>query len=91
MEIRSNVIGFKIVNPSEIVDFLEFGTRPHVILPRFASVLRFEIGGEVIFSARVYHPGTKPLCFVRRTQEEIDRKGEEILKAFFNRINGFWH
>jgi len=37
--------------------FVAFGTRPHIILPREASALRFEIDGEVIFAKRVMHPG----------------------------------
>lgn len=36
------------------------GTRPHVILPKKAEVLRFTKGTRVIYSRAVYHPGTKP-------------------------------
>jgi phage gpG-like protein len=39
----------------------EFGgtTRPHTILPRRATVLRFQRGGKTIFARRVNHPGSK--------------------------------
>lgn len=36
------------------------GTKPHVILPKKAEVLRFSKGTRVIYSRAVYHPGTRP-------------------------------
>lgn len=36
------------------------GTSPHEIVPKDATVLRFTVGGTVIFATRVSHPGTKP-------------------------------
>lgn len=41
-----------------IASFLEYGTRPHRIVPRDAKALRFEIGSRVIFAKGVNHPGT---------------------------------
>lgn len=35
------------------------GTRPHVILPRYARALRFTSHGHVVYAARVNHPGTR--------------------------------
>jgi len=40
--------------------YVEFGTKPHLILPRRAKALRFEVGGEEVFATRVQHPGTAP-------------------------------
>lgn len=40
--------------------YVEFGTRPHLILPKRAKALRFEVDGEVVFARRVQHPGTQP-------------------------------
>jgi len=40
--------------------YVEFGTRPHLILPKRARALRFEVDGEVVFARRVHHPGTQP-------------------------------
>lgn len=55
----------------------EKATRPHIIRPRFASVLRFEVGSEVVFAARVRHPGTPARHIlrdgVRRAGRKIDR------------------
>lgn len=56
--------------------YLEYGTRPHIILPRKAKALRFapgkgsrlsgspRKGASVVFARRVRHPGTKPYPFM---------------------------
>lgn len=36
------------------------GTKPHVIVPKRAAVLRFSAGGRVIYTRKVNHPGTRP-------------------------------
>ena len=36
------------------------GTKPHVIMPKRASVLRFAAGGRIVYTRKVNHPGTKP-------------------------------
>ena len=36
------------------------GTRAHRIEPRRAQVLRFVVGGKVVYAKQVWHPGTKP-------------------------------
>lgn len=35
------------------------GARPHVILPRFARALRFQMRGRTVFARRVNHPGNR--------------------------------
>lgn len=39
--------------------FVLFGTRPHLIRPRYARALRFEVEGRVVFAQLVRHPGTR--------------------------------
>lgn len=36
------------------------GTRPHLITPNRAQVLRFTAGSRVIYTHQVKHPGTRP-------------------------------
>ena len=36
---------------------LENGYAPHYIFPVDAKALRFEVGGEVVFAKKVFHPG----------------------------------
>jgi len=69
--------------------WLEFGTKPHVIEPS-GSALKFEIEGETIYAARVFHPGTKPLGFVRLTQDDLDKSSKEIAERLLQNINMVW-
>ncbi|MGF0163053.1 hypothetical protein ACQRET_03285 [Streptomyces koyangensis] len=46
------------------------GTRPHLIKPRRRNVLRFQIGGRVVYSKLVRHPGTKANDFMKRALEQ---------------------
>ena len=42
------------------------GTRPHLIRPRRAKALRFEAGGDVVFTKLVRHPGTRANPWLQR-------------------------
>lgn len=75
----------------DIVTFLEFGTKPHVIEPKDEDgVLVFEIEGETIFTKKVFHPGTKPLGFVRLTQDDLDKSVQDIVDRLHSRISSLW-
>lgn len=50
--------------------FVLEGTRPHVIRPRRANVLRFEVGGRAVFARKVNHPGTRANNFLARALEQ---------------------
>ena len=80
MEIGSN---------SLIGVFVHQGTRPHEILPVRAQALRFRVGGihgSFIFARRVWHPGTKPNPFVKRT---VDKLVIFIRREFIGRMGAF--
>jgi len=47
------------------------GTDPHEITSVRAKVLRFILGGEVLFRKGVQHPGTEPSDFVYRSFQEL--------------------
>lgn len=60
--------GIPVVRVGTNVDYAQAvhdGTRPHVILPRRASVLRFPSRGSIVFARRVNHPGTRAYPFLR--------------------------
>ena len=50
--------------------FIE-GTSPHQIRPRFASVLWFQSGSDVVFTKLVNHPGTKPHDLLEQVKKEV--------------------
>ncbi|MDX3237209.1 hypothetical protein PV392_16325 [Streptomyces sp. ME03-5709C] len=52
------------------VRFVLDGTRPHLIRPRRAKALRFEVGGRTVYAKLVRHPGTRANNFLRRALEQ---------------------
>ena len=75
----------------DIVRFLEQDTKPHIILPKDRDgVLVFEKGGEIVFTKRVFHPGTKGRWFVKLTQDELDKETKEIADRLISRIRSIW-
>lgn len=48
------------------VIFVLKGTRPHLIRPRRAKALRFDVGGTTVFAKLVRHPGTRANDFMSR-------------------------
>jgi len=54
-----------------ILRFLDRGVAPHVILPRTRRALRWvsQTTGDVVFAARVYHPGIAPLRIIDQSVE----------------------
>lgn len=52
-----------------VTDYLQwhhFGAAPHVIRPRRARALRFEINGRIVFATKVNHPGNRAVPFLTR-------------------------
>lgn len=54
----------RMVNATSYALDVHQGTRPHRIEPVHAQVLRFQVGGETVFSAYVNHPGTAARPFL---------------------------
>ncbi|OHU29020.1 hypothetical protein [Mycobacteroides chelonae] len=52
-------------NDADYALYVHEPTRPHVIRPRNAKALRFQIGGRTVFAMLVRHPGTKGRPFLR--------------------------
>lgn len=50
----------ELVADTDYAGFVAGGTIPHPIRPVRARVLRFKVGGDVVFAAHVNHPGTQP-------------------------------
>lgn len=60
--------------------FVEFGTQPHMIEPVYARVLRFEVMGQVVFSAYAWHTGTKANPFMERAKDRLKANIDEVFK-----------
>jgi hypothetical protein len=75
---RTTVVGPTVLTEvyatARYARYIESGTRPHVIVPRRARVLRFEIGGRVVFARRVNHPGYRGSRFLSSSvRDELTR------------------
>lgn len=55
-----NSLQMRVGSDSKVALIHHEGTRPHVIRPRRARVLRFARYGRINYRMRVFHPGTKP-------------------------------
>lgn len=62
---------YTIGSDVEYADMVHGGTRPHIIRPRRAQVLRFQVGGRVVFAKVVHHPGTRARPFLDRALREV--------------------
>ncbi|MEM2003164.1 MAG: HK97 gp10 family phage protein [Nitrososphaerota archaeon] len=71
---------------AEYASFVEFGTRPHVIYPRRARALRFEVDGEVVFARRVHHPGTPAQKFVAQALRLVQNRFRQFANNIINEV-----
>jgi hypothetical protein len=68
--------------------FVEYGTRPHEILPRHAQALRFEVEGKTIFARRVWHPGFEPRFFMFHALQAAQPRIRELAMSVFKTLYG---
>ena len=52
--------------------FADEGTRPHVIRPKRAKVLRFTTSAGVVFAKKVNHPGQKAQYLTKKVQAKVN-------------------
>jgi hypothetical protein len=67
----------RTTNTARQAKILEKGSQPHVIRPRVAQVLRFEVAGVIVFTRRVQHPGTRPYNILR---DGVRRAGRQFTR-----------
>lgn len=65
---------------------IEFGTKPHVIVPKNKKTLAFQIGGTWIFTKKVNHPGFKGSSFMRYAAEKQKQPFQRRMIAALNRL-----
>lgn len=73
-----------------ILDILEYGSRARTITPKRRTVLRFEVGGQVVFTKRVRHPGTKPRGMVRVTRAKLSNWLRKLNRKWKEKFDRAW-
>lgn len=63
----ATLVRLRLFNTKRHAVFIEEGTRPHIIRPRVARVLAFDVGGRRVFAKVVHHPGTQGHHVIRDT------------------------
>lgn len=65
-------LGWSVIADTDYSSAVERGTKPHEIVPRRASVLRFPSkAGGVVYAHKVNHPGTQPNPFMDRALRSV--------------------
>jgi hypothetical protein len=77
----------RIFSNKKHAPFVEYGTKPHVILPRNAKFLRFVVrGGGVVFARKVNHPGTRGFRFLHKAHSAAYRIAGQQLSVGMHRV-----
>ena len=69
---------YEVIAEAPYAGFVEYGTSPHVILPKRKKVLRFEVNGRVVYARKVHHPGTGPKMFWRPSFEFVEKTARRV-------------
>jgi len=72
----------KLFNTLHYAPHVNFGTEAHTIEPDSAEALRFEVGGEEVFAAKVEHPGTDPTYYMTDAALEAFREMPKRIEAW---------
>lgn len=71
----------RITSAKRYASYVEHGTRAHIILPRRARMLRFEVkSGAVVFARAVRHPGTPAFRFLYNATDAAGRVLTQMLE-----------
>jgi hypothetical protein len=72
--------GISIFPTASYAGFVDRGTKPHMIYPSEAQVLRwYSPSGDPVFSKYVNHPGTRGVHFIQQTAEAM----REVLRQLY--------
>jgi len=66
--------------------YVDQPTQPHIIYPRIAKFLRFQIDGIWIRASSVNHPGTKGNFFIQRTVDVIMPQLHDLAKSIWSSL-----
>jgi len=86
--VRLGEAHYAVGSPLQYAPYQEVGTRPHMIYPRVAEALAFEVGGQVVFAKYVRHPGFPGRRYFARAVGEYLRVAGEIFRRAMGAIRG---
>jgi len=76
---------------SDLINWLDKGTKPYVIKPKDKKSLRWFSAGNIFFAKEVHHPGIKARRFVTKVFDNESMKAklaEEIEKSITKMLEG---
>ena len=82
--------GVIVGTDDEIFGYVDEGTKPHVIVPRKAKVLRFNphggngASGGAVFTKRVNHPGTAPRDYTGKALKQVQDALPTIIASYLD-------
>jgi len=72
----------RIIAQADYAKFVEFGTKPHTILPKRRKALKISTPKGYIFRKSVSHPGSKPYpFFFANLQDRAKKVALEFMRA----------
>lgn len=72
----------------DVVEFFEYGTRPHIIRPVRARALHFmTYEGDEVWSKLVHHPGTPAYHMVERAGRDVELKLDQYIEGTFAMVD----
>ena len=85
-KIKVGDLHYVVGSPLDYALYQEVGTRPHVIYPRSARALRFEVDGIVVFARYVNHPGFPGRRYFAQALEYYASIWPSLAKQAFERV-----
>lgn len=66
--------------------YVDQGTKPHVILPRYKKMLAFKVDGKWVRAKRVNHPGTKANPFFSNAVDAANPYANQEMQNAMERV-----
>lgn len=69
--------------------FVREKTEPHIIRPRKAKALRFEIEGDIVFAQKVNHPGSPANPYHERVLSRLRGPIQEVVNKIGRKVTAY--
>lgn len=82
-------VALKSGKTTNLLEMMEYGTRPHEIVPVNAKALVFKVDGRLVRTKHVDHPGTRPYGFTAQTYGEALRMIGQLQARLVSSLSKF--